>query len=138
MITGLPLISIVGTLSGGVLAKKIAPDRVVLIGFALTIVLSFAMLITQGQVVVLFLLFFVMGFVPAGSFAAIPHFNERIADRARATGGIAQLGNVGTTLGTPIFVLAYDGGGLWAIGLLMIAFCAFGILCTTSLRRRIK
>jgi uncharacterized membrane protein len=83
-------------------------------------------------------LFFVMALIPAGSFASIPHFNAEATDRARATGGIAQLGNVGTTLGTPIFVLGFDAGGLSLVCAIMLGFCGLGLLCTRSLKGRIK
>jgi len=39
-ITGLPLVSIVGTLAGGALGRRMSPDKVVSLGFALTIVAS--------------------------------------------------------------------------------------------------
>lgn len=137
-ITALPLISIVGTLTGGVLAKSIAPDVLVTIGFGLTIVACGMVAAASAALWPLFVLFFVMAFIPAGSFAAIPHFNLTALDRARSTGGIAQLGNIGTTLGTPIFVLTFDLAGLQAVCVIIVTFCLFGIIATRALRGRIK
>ncbi len=137
-ITALPLISIVGTIWGGFLAKRVAPDRLVIFGFAYTAMGAVFVWVMAPAIWPLYLLFFVMALIPAASFASIPHFNTEVTDRARATGGIAQLGNVGTTLGTPIFVLALDTGGLTAICAVMIVFCGAGILCTGVLRRKIK
>ncbi|PTX55757.1 putative MFS family arabinose efflux permease [Litoreibacter ponti] len=138
VITALPLISIAGTIAGGIIAKRMTPSRLVTIGFALTIAASGLVWVFSAQLWPLFVLFSVMALIPAGSFGAIPYFNESITDRARATGGIAQLGNVGTTLGTPIFVLVFDGAGLGAVCALIAVFCAIGIAATQTLRLRIK
>ena len=43
-----------------------------------------------------------MGIVQGASFAAIPQLNHSAEDRARASGAVAQLGNLGTTTGTPL------------------------------------
>lgn len=137
-ITALPLISIVGTIWGGFLAKHVAPDRLVTMGFASTAMSAVFVWVMAPAIWPLYLLFFVMALIPAASFASIPHFNTEVTDRARATGGIAQQGNIGTTLGTPIFVLAFDGGGLTAVCVIMIAFCGAGIGCTRLLRGKMK
>ncbi|WP_169788516.1 MFS transporter [Litoreibacter arenae] len=138
VITALPLISIVGTLLGGFLGKRLAPDRLVIAGFVMTIVASAIVYFASPAIWPLFVLFFVMALIPAASFAAIPHFNYDATDRARATGGIAQLGNVGTTTGTPIFVLVFDQAGLGGVCLLMSMICILGIVLTALLRARIK
>lgn len=138
VITALPLVSIAGTLWGGLLAKRIAPDLLVAVGFALTGLATALVWVLQPALWPLFVLFFVMALIPAGSFAAIPHFNAKATDRARATGGIAQLGNVGTTLGTPIFVLGFDAGGLALVCVIILAFSVTGLLCTRVLVGRIK
>lgn len=137
-ITAIPLLSIVGTLWGGFLGKRIRPDQLVMIGFALTIAASGLVYVASPAIWPLMILFFVMAIIPAASFAAIPYFNAAPTDRARATGGIAQLGNVGTTLGTPIFVLIFDQAGLAGVCLIIGLFCGVGMICTTVLRSKIK
>jgi predicted MFS family arabinose efflux permease len=137
-ITALPLISIAGTLWGGLLGKRIPPDRLVVAGFVLTIAASGVVYLASPAIWPLFGLFFVMALIPAASFAAIPYFNDAATDRARATGGIAQLGNVGTTAGTPIFVLVYDQVGLAGVCITIALFCTVGIVCTAWLRAKIK
>lgn len=137
-ITALPLISIAGTLWGGFLGKRIPPDQLVIAGFVLTIAASGVVYLASPAIWPLFGLFFVMALIPAASFAAIPYFNAAPTDRARATGGIAQLGNVGTTMGTPIFVLVFDQAGLGGVCLVMVLFCGLGIVSTALLRAKIK
>lgn len=46
-----------------------------------------------------------LGIVQGASFASIPQLNASDADRVGAAGAIAQLGNLGTTSGTPLLVL---------------------------------
>jgi predicted MFS family arabinose efflux permease len=138
VVTALPLVSIIGTLWGGVLAKRVTPDRLVAIGFALTALATALVWVLSPAIWPLFVLFFVMALIPAASFASIPYFNAEATDRARATGGLAQLGNVGTTLGTPLFVLAFDAAGLGLVWGIMLVFCAAGLLSTRALAARIK
>lgn len=138
VIAALPLISIAGTLAGGLIAKRMSPSRLVTIGFVLTGFAAVLVYMFSPAIWPLFVLFTVMALIPAGSFGAIPYYNQSITDRARATGGIAQLGNVGTTLGTPIFVLTFDGNGLGAVCALITAFCVLGIAATQVLGARIK
>lgn len=138
VVTALPLISIAGTLLGGYLGKRIPPDRLVAIGFTATIVASAIVYLTSPALWSLFGLFLVMSLIPAASFAAIAYFNDSPTDRARATGGIAQLGNIGTTFGTPLFALAYDQAGLGGVCVLMSLFCTLGFIFTRVLRAKIK
>lgn len=137
VVTALPLVSIIGTLAGGWIAKHLAPDRLVLLGFGLTALSAPLVLLLPGALWPLFVLFLVMAVIPAGCFASIPHFNAATTDKARATGGIAQLGNVGTTLGTPVFVLVANQGGISAVALLASVFCACGLASVVGLRRAI-
>ena len=68
-----------------------------------------------------------LGIVQGASFASIPELNPTVEGRARASGAVAQLGNLGTTTGTPVLaaLLAWGGAGvLIAAG---VGFCAAGI-----------
>ncbi|MEM7710416.1 MAG: MFS transporter [Pseudomonadota bacterium] len=111
----LPLASLATTLLGGALCRRFAPHHVAAAGFAGTILGMFALF--AGLPGAAHLAFAAMGIVPGASFAAIPHFNADPGDRARATGAIAQLGNLGTVTGTPLFALLLvwgPGGLIWA------------------------
>jgi hypothetical protein len=99
--TTLPLVSLATTLLGGALCRRFEPQHVVACGFAGTILGMLGL--WAGFPGSLHLAFAAMGVVPGGSFAAIPHFNRDPRDRTRATGAIAQLGNLGTVTGTPVF-----------------------------------
>ena len=66
------------------------------------------------------------GVVAAAGFAAVPWLNPTMADRARANGAMAQLGNVGTFSGTPVIAAA----GAAALLPITIALCVFAALLT--------
>ena len=125
----LPLASLVGTLAGGTLAGRIPPRTVLLSGFAGTAVLLPAcwLLPPAAGLATAAAGFAVMGLVPAATFASVPVLNPAPQDQARASGAIAQMGNVGSTLGTPLFALALAGGDPGGLNALIVALCACGM-----------
>ena len=132
VIAAIPLISIAGTLGAGVLAKFMPPQHVLSAGFVAAIALMSVIWSGLDGPVTLYLLFFFMGAIPTGAFASIAHFNQTTVTRAQATGGITHFGNVGTTLGTPIMVLAFQAGGMMGITL-MVVLCSLGGLVSIAL-----
>ncbi len=49
-------------------------------------------------------LFAVLGLVQGATFAAVPELNRREENRALANGAVAQMGNLGNLLGTPVLL----------------------------------
>ena len=68
-----------------------------------------------------------LGLVQGASFAAIPALNPEPGARAQAAGAIAQLGNVGTTLGTPLLGALIAGHGAMAVPVFVSLFAVLGI-----------
>lgn len=68
-----------------------------------------------------------LGIVQGASFAAIPELNATADARARAAGAIAQLGNLGTTTGTPVLAAVLAGAGPWGLAAVALAACALGV-----------
>lgn len=132
----LPLISLVATLGAGLLCKRIAPDRVVLAGFLLGFGASLGL--AAGLPFAPELAFVALGLVPGASFAAIPHFNASAGAQSRATGAIAQLGNLGTTTGTPIFAALLSQSGLAGVLVGLGGFCLAGALVVFWLGQRLR
>jgi len=129
----LPIVSLFGSFGAGWLARTVAPPHIAVTGFALSA--AMAVLLMFGQTWAAYVLFFAQGVVPGASFALIPWLNVADEDRARATGAIAQMGNVGTTSGPPLFALALGTGGLVAfLGLLALLSFA-GALIVALLAR---
>ncbi len=125
----LPLANLAGTFASGLMARRADPGAIVVWGFAASAGL-FAALPLAGPLApaCALLAMLATGFVVGAGFAAVPHYNPATADRSRANGAMAQLGNVGTFSGTPLFafaVLALPGAG---VGLLAAAICAIGAL----------
>ncbi len=139
-ISAIPLLSLTGTFAAGFLARSIEPVWISAAGFLASATLMITVAIMPNgaaQIAVLLTLFALMGLIPGACFASIPHYNRDLTDRARATGGIAQLGNVGTTTGTPIFVAAAQGG-IWGVTGALVVFCSLGIAVLCALWLRVK
>ena len=134
----MPLASIVVSLTVGVaLLRRMSAVRVVQLGLALTVLTAVALWLAQGVAGAVVGLSLAMaaslGLVQGASFAAIPELNATASDRAAAAGALAQLGNVGTTTGTPILVgltaaLGFSGVPLFAAVLGLAAALVVGRL----------
>ncbi len=133
----LPLVSLIGTFGAGYVARSVAPPAITITGFGCLIVTFIWCAVAPGLGPAI-AIFLSAGLIPGACFATIPHFNATLAQRARATGAIAQLGNVGTTTGTPIFVAALMWGGLNAVFATAIVFCVVGIAVVTAIWHRCR
>ncbi|GLS87648.1 MFS transporter [Cypionkella aquatica] len=138
----MPLVSIMISLTLGVwLLGRMSAVRLVQAGFACVIVASLGLWLVWGQgmwqAVFACAVAAAMGTVQGASFAAIPQLNAAVPDRARAAGAIAQLGNLGTTTGTPMLALILAQTGVSGLTLFLIAFSSLGIaLHAWAARRR--
>ncbi|MCH2078269.1 MAG: MFS transporter [Rhodobacteraceae bacterium] len=132
----LPLISLAGTLAAGWLCRTIPPGRVMALGY-LCFVLG-ALPLPFGAWWASYIVFVGMGLVPGACFAAIPAWNSTSGDQARATGAIAQMGNVGTGTGTPLFAFALAMMGTSGLWILLIAFPIAALLIVRAVSTRIS
>jgi len=129
----LPLAGLAGSLAAGLLARRIAPGRLVPFGFFLMAIL-FAATWAAGPLApgLAVIAMAVSGVVAGAGFAAVPWLNDTAPDRALSNGALAQLGNVGTFSGTPLLAALGAGASLpfaIAIGVLggaatLVAYCA--------------
>ena len=129
---GMPLVSIAVSLTAGVwLLGRMRAVTLVQAGYGLAIpgFLILWLLWGQGPGMVAggFLLSAALGIVQGASFAAIPELNATPEDRARAAGAVAQLGNLGTTTGTPVLAALLASAGPPGLTLAAILLCALGI-----------
>jgi MFS transporter, DHA1 family, inner membrane transport protein len=137
----MPLVSILVSLTLGVwLLGQMTAIRVVQSGFAVAILAAFGLWAFWGQgmpeAIFACLVAASMGVVQGASFAAIPQLNADPTDRARAAGAIAQLGNLGTTTGTPMLALVLAGAGVSGLAIFLIGFSALGIVLHLVQERR--
>ncbi|QFU08964.1 Major Facilitator Superfamily protein [Rhodobacteraceae bacterium THAF1] len=127
----LPLLSLSGTFAAGWLCKRVPPFIVLAAGFIAVALCGIIGWVSTPAAV--YPMFATMGLVPGAAFALIPHLNAEVSDRALATGGIAQMGNVGTTLGTPMFALFYAQAGLPGLWAALVGFSVLGLAVTLGL-----
>lgn len=129
---GMPLVSIAVSLTLGVWAlRRVAAVRLAQGGFAVgfcamvglwlcwplpAVAAGFAMLMAAA-----------MGIAQGASFAAIPQILQTPEDRARASGAIAQLGNLGTTTGTPLLAAMVAAMGPAGFAVFAAPLCLGGI-----------
>jgi len=139
--TFLPLVSVAVSLTLGVWALGWLPAvQVVQIGFAGAIGCSGLLWAVWQEpaptVLAAFGVAASLGLVQSASFAAIPQLNATPDARARAAGAIAQLGNVGTTAGTPVLVWLMSVAGGTGMALFLAGFSALGIVLHSLQARR--
>ena len=137
----MPLISIALSLTLGVWAlKHISAFRLVQLGFAAAIIASFGLWAAWGTGAVesgfALALAASLGIVQGASFASIPQLNAAANDRARAAGAIAQLGNLGTTTGTPLLTLLMAQFGVGGLAVFLVGFSGLGIVIHAVQARR--
>ncbi len=142
--TAMPLISIFVSLTFGVwLLGRLQAVTVVQLGFGLAVLSALMLWAVWGNETVslaaALLIASAMGLVQGASFASIPQLNQSHNDRAYAAGAIAQLGNLGTTIGTPLLAALIAAGGIHGVYLFVLPLAAGGIVMTGWLayRRRI-
>jgi MFS family permease len=129
---GMPLVSIAVSLTLGVwLLGRMSAVRLVQAGY-LVAVPGFGVLWAfwgqgAGMVAGGFLLSAALGIVQGASFASIPELNQTPEDRARAAGAVAQLGNLGTTTGTPVLAALLVQAGPAGLALAAVTLCGLGI-----------
>ncbi|SLN12046.1 MFS transporter [Pseudooctadecabacter jejudonensis] len=123
LVVALPLTNLSGTFVSGFVAQRVPASRVSVAGFIIAGVLFALMAVTASPWVALAALFFT-GLTAGANFAAVPEFNTDPQDQARSNGAMAQVGNMGTFAGTPLFALV--AGSLWGIAGMAISICVCG------------
>lgn len=139
----MPLVSIAVSLTLGVwLLSTMSAVTVVQVGYAAAILASLGLWVLWGRPAAVgfaLLIAASLGIVQGASFAALAELNPTPEARARGAGAIAQLGNLGTTTGTPILVWALGRAGETGLAVFLIGFSALGIgIHALQARRRIN
>jgi MFS transporter, AAHS family, 3-hydroxyphenylpropionic acid transporter len=124
----LPITSVAGTFAAGWLAQYwFAPMVLVRVSFALVLGMAVALAaatgVGQGYVIAALGLVFSAGLAGGAAFSLIPVLNAEPALQAKANGAVAQLGNLGATVGPPMFALALGSWGVYGI-VAAVIFCA--------------
>ena len=138
--TAMPLATVGVSLTlGVVLLRRVPAFRVVQAGFALALTCTVGLLAVAGRpgmsAAVVLCLMGALGLTQGASFAAIPQLNVTPQQRARAAGAVAQLGNLGTTLGTPLLGALIAGQGLAGLAVFVAVPALVGLAAHQRLAR---
>ena len=125
----LPLLAIaVSMLMVPTLNRSFAGFKIVMLGFFLSFLFLLVHLAFDLGVLLPILLFSAFGLVQGGSFTAVPELNGNSHDQALSYGFVAQTGNVGNLLGTPILLFALNQSGVTATYLVVAILCAAAVV----------
>ncbi len=126
----LPMMALAGIFIAGFLARLVHPIRLMRITYAVTALALLVLAFTPDLFSpwMAFVTFIVLGVSPGAAFAAIPALNMDALGQAEANGAVAQLGNLGTGIGSPLFALAIGLAGLWGLLGFAIVICLAGVV----------
>lgn len=133
----MPLVSIaISLLVVPLLMRRLSSVTVIVIGFSLASAIVALNIYLDLQLVFFVALFAALGLVQGASFAAIPELNARADDQALAYGLIAQTGNIGNLLGTPLLLAIINAQGQAAMYTVVVTIYLVGIFLHLFLARR--
>ena len=129
----LPLLSTAGTFIAGTLSQYIMrPQRVAQLAYAGLAVGAILLSQLYDSVIVFTLLISQMvlfaGLIPGAALAMIPRLARNSEEQANGYGLIAQLGNLGATVGPPSFATLITAFGLYGMVGLVLFVCLMGSL----------
>ncbi|WP_299030739.1 MFS transporter [uncultured Sulfitobacter sp.] len=133
----MPLTSIIVSMTlGVVMLRYTSAVNVVVWGFVLSVLCMIWLWIMPAGALACLALAGAMGLIQGASFAAVPQLNSSASTQAQANGAMAQMGNLGNTLGTPVMALALAGWGYVSLPLLAGLAFACGLFLHLFLARR--
>lgn len=136
-VTGaMPLASIASSMVMGVWAlRQMSAVAVVIWGFAASAACMVWLGLDPANAPACIALAASLGLVQGASFAAVPQLNDKAEDQAQANGAMAQMGNLGNTIGTPIMVAGLAVFGYNALPFFVGTALLMGVLIHIILRR---
>ena len=104
----LPLISIAGTMIAGIASQYfVSPSKLSIFAYISLLALIFAVRLSFNNnllfVITSMILILFSGIIQGSVFSLIPKISLTTEDQTNANGSVAQLGNLGSTLGSPVF-----------------------------------
>jgi MFS transporter, AAHS family, 3-hydroxyphenylpropionic acid transporter len=128
----LPLISIIGTMIAGIISQYfVSPSKISVFAYISLLVLIFAVKLSfnnntfftaASMVLILF-----SGIIQGSVYSLIPNISLTTEDQTNANGAVTQLGNLGATIGPPVFSYFLTSGRNNIIIIVMI-LCLLGAI----------
>ena len=135
----MPLASIASSLTLGTwLLSRFKAVQVIVTGFCLAICCACALITLGVSAWLIISLFACLGLVQGASFAAVPQLNPGLSERALANGGLAQMGNIGNALGTPMALAIMSFGSDLSLPLFLMTSYGAAIITHLVLARMRK
>ena len=138
----LPLISIIGTMIAGIISQCfVSPSKLSVIAYISLLALIFVVklsfnnntfFVAASMVLILF-----SGIIQGSVFSLIPNISLTTEDQTNANGAVAQLGNLGSTLGPPVFSY-FLTLGRDSIIIIVMLFSLLGAISGIFIMTRIK
>ncbi|MBL1435270.1 MAG: MFS transporter [Rhodobacteraceae bacterium] len=123
----LPLISIAASLVlVSFLLTFTSAVSIVIVGFLLAVGILLLALMGLPTSIAFMGLFVVLGLIQGASFAAVTQLNSSTNNRALANGAMAQMGNLGNTVGTPLLFAVLGQFGITGLLLTICSLYAVG------------
>ena len=124
VIGAMPLVSIAVSMTLGVWLLRFMPAIALMqVGFVLCILTLAGLLLAPGAALACFAVAAAFGIVQGAGFAAVPQLNPQPEAQAQAYGALAQMGNLGNTIGTPMLLGIVGAAGY--SGLVVASMSAF-------------
>jgi DHA1 family inner membrane transport protein len=132
----MPLASIVSSMTlGVVMLRSLTAIQVTISGFASSALAMVWLWASPGDPWACLTLAATLGLVQGASFTAVPQLNETPETQAQANGAMAQMGNLGNTLGTPVMVAGLLAFGYTALPLFVGGALMAGLIVHLVLAR---
>jgi MFS family permease len=128
----LPLVGITGAFCAGAIAQYLlSPVSLAIIAYAAVgvggVIVHWTIITGVGFIPASIALIFAAGIVPGAVFAMIPFLSRHPSEQALANGAVVQLGNIGSTVGPPVFAAIISAAGSFGLMLAVIALSVCGI-----------
>jgi AAHS family 3-hydroxyphenylpropionic acid transporter len=140
--TVLPLVSLAGAFGAGALVQKgLKPTDTTMTAFGSSLVafLILALAYHQGLELSWFkvAVFFTLGLMQGAIYGMIPYLTVQAAQQAQSISAIAQLGNLGSTIGPPLFGIAFGAWGATGILVLSLLMPFIGLFLIVFFSRKL-
>jgi predicted MFS family arabinose efflux permease len=138
----LPLISIIGTMIAGITSQYfVSPSKLSVIAYISILALIFVVKLSFNNnilfVVASMVLILFSGITQGSVFSLIPNISLTTEDQTNANGAVAQLGNLGSTLGSPVFSY-FLTFGRDSIIIIVMLFSLLGAISGIFITRKMK
>jgi len=146
LLVALPLISIIGTMIAGIVTQYLlSPSKLSVTAYIALIALIITVMLSFGNntffIISTFILILFSGIIQGSVFSLIPNISISTDEQTKGNGSVAQLGNLGSTLGSPVFsyFLLFGRNSVIIIVIILSVLGALtGLFITKKISKKLK